>query len=136
MLAVYLLIAAGIGAGTAILLPKVTRQIGEAASQLSGSATSLRSWEQRWSGYYDRADVPPDVRESIDRSVLGAGNAAADYARGSLAGLVGALSSLPWLAMIPILGFFLLKDAQAFRRAALRTLRTAFDCVDACSSRS
>jgi predicted PurR-regulated permease PerM len=40
--------------------------------------------------------------------------------------LVGALSYVPWLVLIPILAFFLLKDAHQLRRAALKMLPHRF----------
>ena len=36
--------------------------------------------------------------------------------------MIGVLRFLPWLILIPILAFFLLKDAEAFRRSALLAL--------------
>jgi predicted PurR-regulated permease PerM len=41
-------------------------------------------------------------------------------------GLVGALSYVPWLVLIPILAFFLLKDAHQVRRAAIKILPHRF----------
>src|SRR4029079_9919010 len=35
---------------------------------------------------------------------------------------VGYVVYIPWLVLIPILGFFLLKDAESFRRSALLML--------------
>ena len=47
---------------------------------------------------------------------------AVESVRGSLLTLVGALSDLPWLILIPILAFFLLKDAAGFRRTIVTAL--------------
>jgi predicted PurR-regulated permease PerM len=119
------LVAAGWTAG-GILVPKVTQQIGEAVLQAPGYAASLRTWEQRWVGYYERSSLPVEVRQRIDRSVIGAGDTAIENARQSLMALVGALSYLPWLVLIPVLAFFLLRDAHRFRRAALAALPHRF----------
>ena len=54
--------------------------------------------------------------------MLAADKAAVESARGSLLTLVGALSDLPWLILIPILAFFLLKDAAGFRRTIVTAL--------------
>jgi predicted PurR-regulated permease PerM len=62
------------------------------------------------------------LRHSIDQSVLGAGDAAIAYARGSLLALIGALSDIPWLVLIPVLAFLLLKDAASIRRTLLTAL--------------
>jgi predicted PurR-regulated permease PerM len=126
-IAVIYLFLAGVGwtAGW-ILLPKVTQQVGEAVVQAPAYAASLRAWEQRWMRYYERSKLPVEVRQSIDRSVVSVGDTTIENARASLIALVGALSYLPWLVLIPVLAFFLLKDAHRFRRAALAALPHRF----------
>jgi predicted PurR-regulated permease PerM len=123
---IYLTILVTTGTGMAILLPRVTQQIGEAVSEAPAYANSLRAWEQRWARYYERSNLPTEVRQSLDRSVLGAGDAAIEYARGTLLVLVGALAYLPWLVLVPVLAFFLLKDADTLRRTALKALPHRF----------
>jgi predicted PurR-regulated permease PerM len=123
---IYLFVLGVTCTAAGILLPKVTQQISDAVSHAPVYAVSLRAWEQRWVGYYDQSNVPDEVRQRIDRSVVEAGDAVIDYARGSLMALVGALSHVPWLVLIPILAFFLLKDAHQFRRAAIRMLPHRF----------
>jgi predicted PurR-regulated permease PerM len=119
---VYLFIL-GVGcAGVAILLPRATQQIGAAVAQAPEYAASLRAWEQGWAGYYAQSNLPVEVQERIERSVLSTGDAAIEFARGSLMTLAGGLAYLPWLVLVPILAFFLLKDARSFRRAALIAL--------------
>jgi predicted PurR-regulated permease PerM len=126
-IAVTYLFLAGVGwVACGILLPKVTQQIGEAVVEAPDYAASLRAWEQRWVGYYEQSELPVEVRQRIDRSVIGAGDSAIESARTSLMALVGALSYLPWLVLIPVLAFFLLKDAHRFRRAALTALPHRF----------
>src|SRR4029077_16881290 len=44
------------------------------------------------------------------------------YARGSLLALIGVLSDVPWLVLVPVLAFLLLKDAAAIRRTLLLAL--------------
>jgi predicted PurR-regulated permease PerM len=119
---VYLSMLAASAAGTAMLLPRVTQQISDAAAEAPAYAESVRAWEQRWEGYYDRTNVPKAVRKGVHRSVVATGDAAAEYARGTAITLAGLLSYLPWLVLIPILAFFLLKDAHLFRRLALTML--------------
>jgi hypothetical protein len=38
----------------------------------------FRVWEHGWTRYYERLRIPLELRHSIDESVLGAGDAAAD----------------------------------------------------------
>jgi predicted PurR-regulated permease PerM len=111
-----------VGAGTAILLPTVTGQLGEVVSQAPAYAESFRVWEQGLSRYYARARLPVEVRESINRSALQVSDAVVEYARGSLMAMVGIASYVPWLILVPILAFFFLKDAGGFRRSAVAAL--------------
>ncbi len=119
---VYVLILGGAAAGTATLLPTVTGQLGEAVSQAPVYAESGRAWVQGWSRYYERLRLPVEVREAIDRSALQVGDGAVDYARGALFALVGIVSYLPWVVLVPILSFFLLKDADRLQRSAVSAL--------------
>jgi len=123
---VYLSLLAVAASGAALLLPTVTRQIGDVAAAAPAYAESLRAWEQRWAGYYDRTNVPIEVRQGIDRSVVGTGDAAVEYTRGFVMTIAASLSYIPWLVLIPILAFFFLKDAHLFRRIALLTLPHRF----------
>jgi predicted PurR-regulated permease PerM len=118
---IYLVILGSACIGAANVLPRVTQQIGDAVSQAPAYATSLRVWEQQWARYYKRLNLPADVRQSLDRSV-GASDTIIGYARESLMVLVGGLAYLPWLVLVPVLAFFLLKDAETFRRTALLAL--------------
>jgi predicted PurR-regulated permease PerM len=66
--------------------------------------------------------IPLELRQSIDQSALAAGEGAVQSVQGSVLALVGALSYLPWLLLIPILAFFLLKDAATLRRTFIKAL--------------
>jgi predicted PurR-regulated permease PerM len=83
---------------------------------------SFVTWEHGWTRYYERLRIPPGLRKGIDQSVFAAGEAAVAAARQSLMAIVRALSNLPWVILIPILAFFLLKDGATFRRAILAAL--------------
>ena len=119
---VYLLLAAGAAAGAAILLPTVTQQIDDAVARAPKYTESFRLWERGWSRYYERLRIPVELRQGIDQSVVGAGETTIEYMRGLLMGLLGAVSYLPWLALIPIFAFLLLKDASSLRRALVKRL--------------
>lgn len=119
---VYLVLAGAAGAGTAALWPSATRQLDEAIASGPMYTEEFRVWERGWARYYGRLRIPVELRHSIDESVLGAGDAAAGYAHGSLLSLVGVLSDIPWLMLVPILAFLLLKDATAIRRTLVTAL--------------
>jgi predicted PurR-regulated permease PerM len=119
---VYLLLAAATAAGAAVLWPTAARQLDEAILRAPAYTESFRVWERGWSRYYGRLRIPLELRQSIDQSVLGAGDTAVAYARGSLLALLGVLSDIPWLVLVPVLAFLLLKDAAGIRRTILIAL--------------
>jgi predicted PurR-regulated permease PerM len=119
---VYVVLLGSAGAGVAVLLPTLTRQLGELVSRAPVEAESFAGWAQEWSRYYEASHMPDEVRQSINRSALQLADAAVQSARGSLLAVVGMASYGPWLILIPILAFFFLKDADGFRRAAVWAL--------------
>jgi predicted PurR-regulated permease PerM len=81
--------------------------------------------EHRWQDWlqgHTRA-FPRETRAAIDRGVQ-VGLAAAEEAleKRVLPRAVGWLGRAPWLALIPVLTFFLFRDAALFREAALDAL--------------
>jgi predicted PurR-regulated permease PerM len=119
---VYVLMAGGVSGGVALLLPSATEQVNDMVTRAPAYAQSILTWEHGWSRYYERLRIPLELRQSIDQSVQAAGEAAVGSIRGSFLALVGALSYLPWLLLIPILAFFLLKDAATLRRLLVKAL--------------
>lgn len=119
---IYLLIVGILSIGGALLLPSATEQVDDMIARAPAYAQSIVAWERAWSGYYDGLRIPLELRRNIDQSVLAAGQAAVASSRASLIALAGALSNLPWLMLIPIVAFFLLKDAASFRRSFLAAL--------------
>jgi len=119
---VYLLLAGSAAVGAAILWPAAAQQLDDAIVSVPKYTESFRAWEHGWTRYYERLRIPLELRHSIDQSVLGAGDAAVAYARGSLLALIGVLSDVPWLVLIPVLSFLLLKDAAGMRRTLVMAL--------------
>jgi predicted PurR-regulated permease PerM len=119
---VYLLLAGGISAGAALLWPSAAQQLDDAIASGPIYTDSFRAWEHGWTRYYARLRIPLELRHSIDQSVLGAGDAVIVYARGSLLAVIDVVSDIPWLILVPILAFLLLKDAAAIRRTILTAL--------------
>jgi predicted PurR-regulated permease PerM len=123
---VYLTMAGGVATGGAILLPRVADQGADVLARAPAYAQAIVVWEHGWSRYYERLRIPPQLRRDIDQSARSAGEAAVTSGRTSLVAVAVALSNLPWLILIPILAFFLLKDAAGIRRAALSVLPHGF----------
>jgi predicted PurR-regulated permease PerM len=115
-------LAGGVSGGAALLLPSATAQVDEMFVRAPAYTQSILTWERGWSRYYERLRIPIELRKRIDQSVLAADDAALEYVRGSAMALVGTLAYVPWLVLIPILAFFLLKDVASLRRAVLKAL--------------
>ena len=119
---VYVLLAVGASAGLAVLLPSATEQVNDIVERAPAYTQSIVAWERGWSRYYARLRIPPELRKSIDDSALAAGQGALVAARGSLLALVGALTYVPWLVLIPILAFLLLKDAGSLSSFVIKAM--------------
>jgi predicted PurR-regulated permease PerM len=119
---VYLLLASGVAVGGVILWPRAAAQFDAAVVSAPAYTESFHAWEHGWTKYYERVRIPLELRRSVDESVIGAGDTAGAYARGSLMTLLGFLSNIPWLVLVPVLSFLMLKDAVAIRRTILTAL--------------
>jgi len=119
---VYVFFIAGIGAGAALLWPSAAEQLDEVIAAGPAYIEKFRAWEGGWTRYYERLRIPLEVRHSLDQTALGAGDAVFAYARGALGTVFGALADLPWLVLVPLLAFLLLKDAARLRRTVLTAL--------------
>jgi predicted PurR-regulated permease PerM len=76
---------------------------------------------QKLERFYQR--IPPPARESVKETVSETIHSVGAYVQSTAVSTATfALGYAPWLVLIPILAFFLLKDADNFRRAALQML--------------
>jgi len=119
---VYVLMAGSVSGASALLLPSATEQMNEVIVRAPAYAQSIVAWEHGWSRYYERLRIPLELRRSIDQAVLAAGAGAVESVQRSALALMSALSYVPWLVLIPILAFFLLKDAASLRRTIVTAL--------------
>jgi predicted PurR-regulated permease PerM len=119
---VYVMVTGSVVGSVVLLLPSATEQVQDMISRAPSYAQSVLAWERGWSRYYEKWRIPIELRRSIDQSVLAADEAALDSAKQSALVFAGALSKLPWLTLVPVLGFFLLKDVASFRRIVVIAL--------------
>jgi predicted PurR-regulated permease PerM len=119
---VYLMIGAALWTGAALLLPSATDQVEDVVAGAPAFTQSLVVWERGWQRYYTRLRIPIELRRAIDQSALTAGEAMAAWARGAVLAFVSAITYVPWLVLIPILAFLLLKDAPSVRRIVIKAL--------------
>ncbi|MDT7542015.1 MAG: hypothetical protein QOE33_1919 [Acidobacteriota bacterium] len=118
---VYLVIFGSIGLTIFLLLPQIGDQFADLGKQVPVYSKSISERAQSLERFYQR--IPPGARETVKQTVSNSFTSISDYVQASVAGAVPViLSHLPWLVLIPILAFFLLKDADSFRQSALQML--------------
>ena len=118
----YLMITAAILVAIFVVLPSLSNQFPEFAAQAKAYWQSIGERAQGLADYSRSSRIPGPLVRAI--------NTAVPHIQETVLSTVGGLFSaslvyvvyLPWLILIPILAFFLLKDADSFRRWALLML--------------
>jgi predicted PurR-regulated permease PerM len=120
---VYLLISGSLAVAAALLLPLIGTQITQLAQEAPSYLDLARSRALAWTTSYEEYRLPAAVRDAINNSVTHTVEISGKYLTEGLGNfLIQLLGYLPWLMLIPILAFFLLKDSASFRAIALQTL--------------
>jgi len=116
----YLIILAAIVFAVLFIVPTLSSQAPEFATQAQGYWQSLGNKIQQLVKYSRR--LPPPVVEALDNAVPRISETVLETVKLFFNASLAYLIYLPWLVLIPILAFFLLKDAESFRRSALLML--------------
>src|SRR2546423_10381682 len=66
--------------------------------------------------------MPPGMVKAVNDTILGVIAKGGEVASLAFEHALGWIIFLPWIVLVPILSFFLLKDADSFRRSALAML--------------
>ncbi|MER3427717.1 MAG: hypothetical protein C4334_06400 [Pyrinomonas sp.] len=119
---VYVLIFGSLGFAFYLLLPRIGDQATQFAQQAPTYLITARGRAQKLNEMYRQYQLPPAVREAVNNAVTQAIERTGEYVREGVVSLLGWMAYLPWLILIPILAFFLLKDAESFRRSALQMI--------------
>jgi predicted PurR-regulated permease PerM/ActR/RegA family two-component response regulator len=122
ILVVYLAVFGGVTLGVYALAPRVSAQVSELGQRTPGYVQAARERATTLTRVYRAAELPAGVRGALEsaasRAVAGVGEAI----RQGILTVLGWLKYVPYLVLIPILGFFLLKDADDLERFAVRLL--------------
>jgi predicted PurR-regulated permease PerM len=119
----YLAIFGSLAVAVTLLLPVFNRQIAQLAKETPGYLARAENQWRLWQASYQLRALPAELREAVDRALQRGVAAGETYMTGDLLPRIGGwLTHLPWLVLVPILAFFLLKDARILRDLALRTL--------------
>jgi predicted PurR-regulated permease PerM len=118
---VYAGLIAGAWAGVNYLFPIVSDQISDLAAKFPTYTTQVRSRFEEYERRFKRLPMPPEFRKQIEESVAKTGSYVTEFTTSSLGYLALELPTIvSGIVLIPILGFFFLKDAELFKLAAVR----------------
>lgn len=118
----YLIIMAGIVFAIFVILPSLSNQFPEFAVQAKEYWKSLGEKTQQIIEYSKSRRMPAPVVDAVNNAVPKVVEKVSATATEFASSALGYVVYIPWLVLIPILAFFLLKDAEGFRRSALLML--------------
>ncbi|MEQ1763897.1 MAG: AI-2E family transporter [Pyrinomonadaceae bacterium] len=113
----YLLVFSVLGITIASVAPQVSQQARDFAANLPSYGASVQRTVQDLNRRFERLRVPDEVQTRINDQATAIGASITATIGG---GLLSFVTFVPWLIIIPILGFFFLKDVNSFRLAVLR----------------
>lgn len=118
---VYFFLTAVVYGTIAYVAPIVSEQVAQLVQQVPTYTTQLRVRFDEINRRYERIAIPPAIRESIENGLTKLGDTAGETTTEALSFIpLGAFSFITAVILIPVLGFFLLKDAELFKLAAVR----------------
>lgn len=119
---VYIAIFGALGMASYLLVPRMGRQVSDFAATAPAYLVTARDQATHLQRYYTRYRVPTSARVAMDNGVSQAYDAVGGWLQWKAKGLLVALLYLPWLIIVPILAFFLIKDIKDIRKSALDAL--------------
>lgn len=117
LLLVVLIIAYG-------LLPDFTAQVSAFATHLPEYAVRARSYFERLELLYKNQSIPLEWQRAISLGASRISQNLFDSIGTGLFRILGLVTFLPWLILVPILSFFMLKDAEFFRETIVSAFPT------------
>jgi len=118
----YLILLAAITFAIFVVLPSLSNQFPEFANQAKAYWSSMGERTQQLIEFSRSRRIPAPVVDAINNAVPKLVDMVSVTATEFATAALGYVVYIPWLILIPILAFFLLKDAESFRRSALLML--------------
>ncbi len=123
---VYVLIGAAFFAVLQLVWPPLSQQVTQLAKDLPGYSNSAQSSVKKIfndaNSWMKHVKLPPQWQDAIFTRVSDMASSVAEWLTQSLAGALGYLQYLTWLVLLPVLSFFLFKDAASFEHNLLALL--------------
>src|SRR6266496_2924633 len=104
------------------IVPRLADQFPQFRTQAGEYYKTITAGTERLNQYFKQHRMRESAVDSVNKAVLEVVSKGGEYAGAAVERMLGLLAYLPWLVLIPILSFFLLKDADSFRRSALQML--------------
>jgi len=118
----YVLIFAAVILGFYFIVPQLANQFPQFAEQAQNYGKTISLKTQQLNEYFKQHRMPGGVADAINNAVPAIVEKIGGSVTVVLTSLAGWVVFIPWLVLIPILSFFMLKDAESFRRSALQML--------------
>lgn len=118
----YLIIVAVIVIGVYVLAPRLGSQFPEFTEQARGYWVAVGGKTQGLIEYFRSHRMPGPLLDAINGAIPSVIEKVSQTVSSVLTSMVGLVAFIPWLVLIPVLSFFLLKDVDTFRRSALQML--------------
>ncbi len=119
---VYVVLFFGVGLAIYLLIPQLAAQFPEFKQQATAYYKNITTTSERLNQYFKQHRMPEGAVKAVNDTVLGVIARSGEVVSAAVERVLGWIIYLPWLVLIPILSFFLLKDADSFRRSALAML--------------
>jgi predicted PurR-regulated permease PerM len=119
---VYLFLFTVAGAAIYFLVPQFAAQFPEFKQQATSYYKSISDTSNKVNQYFTQHRMPEGMVKAVNDTILNLIAKSGEVAQLAFERALGWIIFLPWIVLIPILSFFLLKDADSFRRSALAML--------------
>ena len=113
----YLFVFSVLGIMIASIAPRASQQARDLAANLPSYGASIQRTLNDLNRRFDRLRIPDEMQARINEQASVIGASITTTIGGSVVSFV---TFVPWLIIIPILGFFFLKDVNSFRLTVLR----------------
>lgn len=104
------------------VVPSLGNQFPEFASQAKAYWKTIGEKTQQLNEFFRSRRMPEPLVDAVNNAIPGIVEKVSATVSDFVTHAIGYVAFLPWLILIPILAFFLLKDADTFRRSALQML--------------
>jgi predicted PurR-regulated permease PerM len=118
----YLIILAAVLLAIFVIVPSLSNQFPGFAAQAKEYWQSLGERSQQVIEYSRSRRIPAPIVDAVNNAIPKVQEKVLVTATEFFTAALGYVIYLPWLILIPILAFFLLKDAESFRSSALLML--------------